>query len=105
MGGQIDAGLRHLLQEAEPADLLHHGAADRGRERVAVEGAALVAMLEAAHVLVRDQRAERDAAAEPLAERHDVGRDAGMLEAEEFSGAADAGLDLVEDQQRCRCAW
>ena len=67
VAGQINAGLRDLLQEAELADLLHDGAADRGREGIAVEGAALVAMLEAADVLMRHQRADRNAAAEPLA--------------------------------------
>ena len=35
-----------------------------------------------------------------LARRHNVGRDAGVLIAEQVAGAADAGLDLVEDQQQ-----
>ena len=49
---------------------------------------------------MREQRGERHAAADALAERHDVGRDAGMLVVEELPGAADAGLDLVEDQEQ-----
>ena len=48
---------------------------------------------------MRDQRAERNAAAEPFGEHHDVRRDARVLESEELAGAADPGLDLVEDQQ------
>ncbi len=73
--------------------------ADGGHECVAVERAALIAVLEAAHGFVRDQRADRQAAAKALRQHHDVRRDARMLEAEELAGAADAGLDLVEDQQ------
>ena len=44
--------------------------------------------------------ADREAAAERLGERHDVGRDAGALIGEQLAGAADAGLHLVEDQQQ-----
>ena len=44
--------------------------------------------------------AEREAAADALGERHDVGRDARPLIGEELAGAADAGLHLVEDQQQ-----
>ena len=56
------------------------------------------------HALGRFRRrqtgADRKAAAERLRQRHDVGRDAGMLIGEHIAGAADAGLDLVEDQQQ-----
>ena len=48
----------------------------------------------------RQQRRQRHAAADALAERHDVGLDPGMLVVEQLSGAAHAGLDLVEDQQQ-----
>ena len=48
----------------------------------------------------RQQSCERHAAADALAERHDVGRDAGVLIVEELSGPAHAGLDLVENEQQ-----
>ena len=46
-----------------------------------------------------DQRADREAAAQALGEGHGVRDDSGILAGEPFAGAADAGLDLVEDQQ------
>src|SRR5204863_9331983 len=44
--------------------------------------------------------AERQSAAERLCEREDVGNDTALLEREERSGASEAALDLVEDQDR-----
>ena len=44
--------------------------------------------------------ADRQAAAEPLGQRQDVGLDARRLVGEPRAGAADAGLHLVEHQQR-----
>ncbi len=46
------------------------------------------------------QRADRQAAAEALGQGDDVGLDAVGLVGEPVAGAADAGLHLVEDQQR-----
>ena len=48
----------------------------------------------------RQQGRQRHAAADALAERHDVGLDAGVLVVEQLSGPAHAGLDLVDDQQQ-----
>jgi len=42
---------------------------------------------------------DRDAAAEPLRQRHDVGHDAVPGVGEPLPGAADAGLHLVDDEQ------
>ena len=49
-----------------------------------------------------DARADRQAAAEALGERHHVGGDALGLVGEPRAGAADARLDLVEHEQRAR---
>ena len=50
---------------------------------------------------VGDQRrADREAAAEGLGHRHQVGRQAERREREHLAGAADAALDLVGDEQR-----
>ena len=56
------------------------------------------------HTSCRHQRGQRHAAAEPLAERQDVGLHARVLVRAEAAGAADAGLDLVEDQQHAALA-
>ncbi len=50
----------------------------------------------------RKAGAEREAAADALRHRHDIRRDAGPFVGKELAGAADAGLDLVEDQQQAR---
>src|SRR5262249_30402123 len=46
------------------------------------------------------RNAHREAAAERLGERHDVGGHPGMLEREQVAGAAHAGLHLVEHEQQ-----
>ncbi len=101
---QIVAGLRHAREEAGFRDLLDHRAADRRHQRIAAERAALVAILEAGDVAVGDQCCQRHAAAETLGQRHDVGRYAGVLETEHAPGAADPGLDLIEDEQHALVA-
>ncbi len=69
--------------------------------RVAAEGRAVVARLEDAHHrLVGEDAGDRvEAARERLADDHDVGPDALVLEGEELAGAAETGLDLVDDEQ------
>jgi hypothetical protein len=49
--------------------------------------------------LCDEKGAEGDAAAEWLAEDEDVGADAGTGKGEPLSGAAEAALDLVEDEE------
>ena len=44
--------------------------------------------------------ADREAGAEPLGQRHDVGRHAELLIAEQLAEPADAGLHLVEREQQ-----
>src|SRR4029453_9271613 len=97
--GQVGAPRGDRLEKRRLPDGLDDRAADGGHQGIAVEGAALVAGLEAAHALRRHERGERDAAAEPLADGDDVGLDAGVLIAEEAAGAADARLDLVDDEE------
>ena len=71
------------------------------RDRVAAERGGVVAGLERRRRVVGDeQRADRQPVREPLRERHRVGPDAELLPREERAGAADAGLHLVEDEQR-----
>ena len=55
--------------------------------------------------LAHQHRADRHVAAgQRLGEQHHVGLDVPVLAGEEFSGAADAGLDLVDDEQRAVAA-
>src|SRR5262249_6862167 len=97
--GEILSHRRDAREEARFGDLVHDRASDCGREGVAAESAALVAMLEATDILMRDQRGERNAAAKSFAQSHDVRQHTRVLEAEEFSCSANPGLNLVENQQ------
>ena len=76
-------------------------AADRAGQRVAAEGAAVLAGLEDAEdVAVRhDGRDRDDAAAERLAQDVEVGDDALVVAREGPAGPAEAGLDLVGREQ------
>ena len=73
----------------------------RAGERVAAVGRAVDAGREDVHHLVpREERGDGvEAAGERLADGDAVGPDALVLEREQLAGAAEAGLDLVEDQQ------
>ena len=75
--------------------------AHRHAERIAAIGRAMRARR---HALGRfgggETRAERKAAADPLGDRHDVGRDAQPIISEQLAGAPNAGLDFVEDQKQ-----
>ncbi len=82
-------------------DRVEHGARGGARDRVAAERRGVVARLEARRCVVRDeQRADRQPVREALGERDRVRPDAVGLPREERAAAADAGLHLVEDQQR-----
>ena len=96
--------LRHPREKAGLRYLLDHRAADRRHQRIAAKRSALITIFEAANVAVGDQRRQRHAAAQPLGQRHDVGRYAGVLETEQAAGAADPGLDFIEDQQQALVA-
>ena len=93
--------LPHGFEEARLEHGVEHRAADRHRQRIAAEGRSVRAGRHALRRLLGgEQAAEREAAADALGDRHDVGRDAGPLMREQLAGAADAGLHLVEDQQQ-----
>ena len=75
---------------------------DRGGERVGdvrrvEEEAALVGLL--LDLVGGQHRGQRQAGAERLRQREDVGHDAVALEREHRAGAAEPGLRLVEDEQ------
>ena len=93
--------LLDLVEKAVGQHHVEHRVAAGHRQRIAAEGRAVRA---GGHALGRFRRgkagADRKAAAERLGDRHDVGRDAGVLIGEQIAGAAHAALDLVEDQQQ-----
>ena len=82
---------------------LHHGQHGPGRGRrqgLAAERGAVVAGAEGVgHVVAGPAGADGHAVAQGLGHGDDVGPDAVVLEAEPPAGAAEAGLDLVDDQQ------
>ena len=98
---QLLPALGGVADEVLALDLGEHGAGDGGAEGVAAEGRAVRARVEElARGAERDERADREPAADALRDRDRVGRDAGVLEGEPLPGAPGAGLDLVDDQQR-----
>ncbi len=97
---QVVAHLFHVIQKARLQLFIDHRQAHRAHQRVAVVGAALVAVLEHAHSLLRQQRRQGHAAADALAQGHDVRLDAEMLVAEQGTETPEAGLHFVADQQQ-----
>src|SRR5665647_3045091 len=91
---QIQAGINNRSKKFRVADLPKNGEPGRAHQRVAVERATLVAMFETGSRLGSQQRCQRHASADAFSQRHDVRLDSRMLVMEQFSGAADAGLDL-----------
>ena len=95
------ADRRDAIEQVRLFDLVENGQAEAAGDGVAAEGRAVMAGLD--HAFDRragEDGAERQAAAERLGQRDDVGDDAALLEGEERSGAPEAALDLVEDQDR-----
>ena len=89
------------MREQLVVDRVDDGAGGGARDGVAAEGRGVVAGLEAGGRVVGDEeRADREPVREALRERDGVGPHAELLPGEERAGAADAGLHLVEDQQR-----
>ena len=92
---------RGVLDESGRLDLGEHGVGGGRRERVAAEGAAVLAGIEQlGRVAEGDERADREAAADALGERDRVRGHVGVLEGEPAARATGAGLDLVDDEQR-----
>ena len=83
---------------------LDRGKPRRARQRIAAiarRRAARLAERRGGHVLKRRRDpAHREAAADALADRHDVGLEAEMLGGPHFAGAAETDQDLVGDQER-----
>ncbi len=91
---------RRVLDHAFLDQHLQRHARHRAGQRVAAEGAAVVAGLEdAQHLLVREHRRDGvEAARQRLADHGQVGLDAVVLLGQQLAGAAQAGLDLVGDE-------
>ena len=90
-----------MIEEGGLGDDIEHRLARRHRQRIAAKRAAVRADHHALRrALGGEAGADREAAADALGDRHDVGGEAIMFVREELAGARDAALDLVEDQQR-----
>src|SRR5690606_37823831 len=97
LGLALDLALEGVVA---PEELEGPGGGDEGVV-VAAEGAVVLARRPLVEARANERHREGQAhAGERLGERHDVGLDAGALEAEERAGAAAAGLDVVDDEQR-----
>ena len=102
-GGELAAQEFALLLRAFDEVLVledpQDGTRRRARERIAAEGRPVRPGRErAGERFGRQHRADRKAAAEALRERDGIGLHAGSLEAEPATEAADAGLNLVEEE-------
>ena len=87
-------------QQSVPLDHRDHGQAGDGRDRVAAEGAAVAARPEQGRRPAgRDAGADREAVAQALGHRHDVGGDALGHMHQPAAGAAHPGLHLVHPEQ------
>ncbi len=73
-------------------------------ELVAAEGAGVGAGFPGVQRGAVDDDGEREGAADGLGEDHHVGHDAAVLDGPEGAGAADPGLDLVDDEGMPRSA-
>ena len=98
-GTQHTASLVYPLQKAWRANRLHYRATNGGHECIAVIGPPLVARFKAADCLCRDQSRERNTAANPLAQGHDVRTNSRMFKSIKSPGAANPCLHLVQDKQ------
>src|SRR5919106_1360906 len=89
------------VREQLVVDRVHDGAGGGTRHRVPAEGGAVVPGLERTCGFVgHEERAHRQPVGEALGERDEVRAHAELLEGEEGAGATDAGLDLVEGEER-----
>src|SRR5437868_6155244 len=96
---EVLSGLSNVRQESRSRDLLNDGVADRRHEGISIERAALIAGFEETNIFARDECGEGNSRANAFSEREDVRAYLRMFEAEHFAGAANSGLDLIEDEQ------
>lgn len=92
----------HVVEGRVGAQGVENGDSGGAGHRVAAEGGAVVTgPEEVGRGAEGDGRTDREAAAEALGEGHDIGLDALVrLVLEPVAAAADAGLHLVEDEER-----
>src|SRR6185312_14036398 len=98
---KIIAGLADVREQAGVLDLVDHCDSHRTSQRISAEGCAVHAGCDGAGGFFgAEHRAHGDAAGEWLCQRSDVGLDVEVLVSRPLAGAAHAGLDFVEEQQR-----
>src|SRR5262249_47494989 len=104
MPGKVVPVLPNGYQKVGPRDFADHGVSNGSHQRVAVESSTLIARFEETDVFASDQGRERNADSDSLAEREEVRPKRRMLETEHPTGAAEAGLDFIHNQQHARVA-
>ena len=99
-GFEMRADGLHVIHQAR-GELVEADQRRAAGEQVSAEGGAMVAECERGrNVFFDERRAHRHAAGERLADRHQVGAHAELLEVERLPGAAKAALHFVGNQQR-----
>ena len=93
MAARLNEGQKAWCQQS-----LDNRNTNRRHQRIAVVSATLITWFETADFLTGEQRRQRHAAADALAERHDVWRDACVFVGEQLTGAPHAGLYFIDDE-------
>ena len=97
---EVIADLNDVFEQIFPLDGIDHRRCDSAGQRPTAEGRSVHAGMEGArHLVGAECRAHRDAAGKRLGQRGDVRHNAKVLIGAPLSGAAEAGLNLIDDQQ------
>ena len=97
---EMRAFFADIGQKTVAADRGHHNVRTCSAHRVAAEGGAMVGRTKCAGTcFAREDRADRQAAAESFSERDDVGRDSVGFAREKMPRAPHTRLHLVDDKQ------
>src|SRR5699024_10060015 len=98
---QFLADYLDVFAEVVAGDHVQHGETRRTADRVTAERRAVLAWTQQlGRGTDADHRAERQAATEALGQGDHIGGDPGTLKGEPLAGARDAGLYLVQHEQR-----
>ncbi len=106
MGLEVVADFGYVGEEIFLFDVVDDGDGYGAGERASAKGGAVHAGMEGARDFFSAERcAERKAAGEGLGQSGDVGLNAVVLIGAPLAGAAHAGLNFIDDEQRAGGSW